>query len=82
MYLVQALFYWDNKGDVEVYAIIPYPKLVNITLCLSNMTLSWFLDDYLGLNILWVFNNFSGWIIDSDFYKSLYDSIYLLDGLY
>ena len=46
--LLQAWFYWSNQGDVEVYSIIPCTKLVNTPLYLSNTTMYWFLDYYLG----------------------------------
>ena len=39
-----SLIYWTNQVDVEVYAIISYPKLVKMKMSLSNMTMSYFID--------------------------------------
>ena len=46
--LPQAWFYWYTQGEMMIYDIIPSTKLVNMTICLSNLTMSWFLDDYSG----------------------------------
>ena len=34
-----------TQGVMELYAIIPYPKWLNVTLFISHMTMSWFLND-------------------------------------
>ena len=55
---------------MEVCAIISSPKWVNVTLCLSHMNISRFLND------------FSGWILDRFHKEFLLNIIYFLGGLY
>ena len=57
-------FYWSNQGVIEVYYIIPSTKVVNVTLCLSQMTMSWFFKKISGWTILWVSNDLSRLIPD------------------
>ena len=42
----QAWFYWDSQLVLEVYDITPSSKWVTIKLCLSHMTILWFLNDF------------------------------------
>ena len=48
----------DSQLVMEVYAIIPSFKWVNVMICLSHLTMSWFHNDLSGLDISWVSNDF------------------------
>ena len=80
--LPQVWFHWASQVVMELYAITLYLRWVNVTLFLSHMTMSWFIN-YSQDEIFYdFFYDISGLILDRDNEKFLSGSIPLLCGLY